>query len=85
MSFVVVKKKPGGSQEKPLFIVLKKAEYKKATKRNLIRRRIKSIMNPLVAKREKNNHYCVIVKPGADMVSFQELKNEILRQLNAGN
>lgn len=84
MSFIVIKKKPGGSQKKPLFIVIKKVEYKKATERNLIKRRIRSVINPFI-KKQKGNDYCVIVKHGANVVSFQELKNEILRQLSAGN
>lgn len=84
MPFVVIKKKPSGSQKKPLFIVIKKTEYKKATERNLIKRRIRSVMNPFT-KKQKRNDYCVIVKPGVNVVSFQELKNEMLRQLNAGN
>lgn len=84
MSFVVLKKKPSGSQKKPLFIVVKKTEYKKATERNLIKRRVRAITKPFLGK-ERKYDYCVIVKSGANVVSFQELKKEILRQLNAVN
>jgi ribonuclease P protein component len=77
MGLFVIKKKKGGSQKKPLFIVVKATEIKQASKRNLLRRRIKSVFNN--GKRE--NDYIVIAKKGADMVSFEQIKKEIESQL----
>lgn len=51
---------------------------KKATGRNKIKRRLRSILRPLLRK-EKNIGIRVLVKPGVTKLSFEELKQEVLR------
>ncbi len=72
---VVFKKRKIGVQKKPLFILVGKASIKSAAKRNLVRRRIKAIMRPFLL--ERKNDFYIIVKKGANVVSFENLEKEI--------
>jgi len=79
-SVVVVKKKKKGLQQKPLFVVISKAAIKTATKRNLLKRQIKAITRPFLLSNRKSD-ICIIVKKGADVVSFENLKKEVLQTI----
>jgi len=79
-SIVVVKKKKRGLQKKPLFIIISKAAVKTATKRNLLKRQIKAITHPFLFSNRRSD-FCIIVKKGADMVSFENLKREVLQTI----
>jgi len=75
---VFVRRRKSGFQKKPLFIVVKKDDFKLASKRNLLRRRIRVIMDECADKKED---YCVFAGKKADKLSFEELKEEIKKQL----
>lgn len=79
MPKIVVKEKPKGSQNKPLVVVVGKKVSKKATKRNLIKRRVRSIMREFIKRQKKD--YTVIVGSGAKNLDFKEMKKEIENQL----
>ena len=83
MPSFVIKTNPRGPQRKPLVVVIGTRVSKKATERNLLRRRIKAIMQPIVRKLERD--FVVIVKPGAERLTYQELKNEIEKKLVINN
>ncbi len=76
MNFFIVRKKRSGSQKNPLFIVIRASEIRGAAKRNLLKRRIRPLF-----KNKKENDYMVVVKKGADMVSFDEMKKNIENQM----
>ncbi|MFB6212794.1 MAG: ribonuclease P protein component [Candidatus Magasanikbacteria bacterium] len=79
MNSLFVKKKPKGSQDKSPLIIVSKDVSKKATKRNLIKRRIRGVFRDFI---ESDNYdYTVIVNPEAENFSFWELKNEIEQQI----
>src|SRR3989344_2002038 len=61
--------------ERPLTIIVGLNVSKKAVERNKVRRRIRAIM------RNKEGKYVIIVHPGATTISFQELKQQIEKQL----
>lgn len=71
--FFVVRKIRGA--KKPFFVSVSKSVAKKATERNLLKRRIRSILKNTI----REGFYCVVVKPAAHMVSFQELKDDLSR------
>lgn len=75
MSSFVLKTEPRGSKKKPPVIVVGGRVSKKAVKRNLLKRRIKAILQPIAGKSERN--LIVIVKPEAAEKTYQELKEEI--------
>ncbi len=77
MSFFVVNKKRGGSQKKPLFIVVRAADVRAATKRNTLKRRIRVIVETNKKNKQIAHDYKIIVKKGGDMLSFEEIKKEI--------
>ncbi len=77
MSNLVVKTKPRGSQARRLFLAVGKAVAKKAVARNLLKRRLRAIMKPLL--KDENRDFLVIARPGAAEASFRELKNEIMK------
>lgn len=74
-SFLTIKTKSRGSQKKPLIIIVGKKVAKKAVERNLLKRRIKAIMRP-VLKRSKLD-YAIFVRSEAREASFKELGEEI--------
>jgi len=67
--------------ERKLTIVVGTNVSKKAVERNKIRRRVRAIMQ----KEDKAKQYVIIVHPGAKNLLFQELKNQIERQLVISN
>jgi len=75
MSLVAIRRKKSGSQKKPLFIVISKACIKSAAKRNLVRRRVRAIMRSIVGRESAD--YCVVVRKGADVVSFEDLRRDV--------
>ncbi len=75
--FFLIKKKPRGFQKKPLMINISSKVAKKATVRNLIKRRIKAILQPIVKK--SNWDYLIIVQPPVVNLSFAEMKEELLK------
>ena len=68
--------------ERKLTIVVGTNVSKKAVERNKIRRRVRAIMQK-EARKEKR--YVVIAHPEAKNLLFQELKNQIERQLVISN
>jgi len=72
---LVVKTKPRNSQKEPLVIVVGTRVSKKATTRNLLKRRIRAIMRPVMKNRI--NDYVIIVKPETTKLTYLELKEEI--------
>ena len=79
-SFVIVKTGPKNTNLPALTIVVSKKVAKKAVQRNLLKRRIRAIVNTTAQKKEKN--LMIITKAGVEKLSFQELKQEIVSQLN---
>ena len=69
--FFIVRRIRGA--KKPFFVSVSKSVAKKATERNLLKRRVRAIMgkNDIIG-----GPYCVIVKPAARMVSFEELRKD---------
>jgi len=81
MASLIIKKKPKFSNvKKSLLIVVNTKVSKKATVRNLLKRRIRAIMRPFL-KNDNQNNYVIIVKPEAVKLSYQDLKKEILEKL----
>ncbi|MCX6788369.1 MAG: ribonuclease P protein component [Candidatus Jorgensenbacteria bacterium] len=74
---VIIKKNPSGFQKKPLLITVGKNVAKKATQRNLIKRRIRAIIKKTTLL--DAGDITVITKPGADKMSFAELKSFIVQ------
>lgn len=66
--------KRGRAPGRPLFVSVGRNVSKKASERNLLRRRIKSIASQLGIQ---GKEFVIVVKPGARMVSFEELKNAV--------
>ena len=62
-------------EKRPLTIIVGLNVSKKAVERNKVRRRIRAIM------RNKEGKYVIIVHPGATTILFQELKQQIEKQL----
>ncbi|MDP3724969.1 MAG: ribonuclease P protein component [Nanoarchaeota archaeon] len=73
---IKIQKKETGRR---LTVVVGTKVSKKATERNKIRRRVRAIMRD--KKKDEGKEYVVIAHPGAKTLSFQELKNEIEKQL----
>ncbi|MEX1014482.1 MAG: ribonuclease P protein component [Candidatus Paceibacterota bacterium] len=78
-SLFVVKKYKKNSQAKPLIIIISRKVSKKATERNLLKRRIKDIIKTL--KNKINGDLRIITKPGAEKLNFRELKEEITKKI----
>lgn len=79
MSSVVVKVRSKGSQKKQLIIVVGKNVSKKATQRNLLKRRMRAIMQPVL--KESSKDYTIIIRPEALNLSYQELRKEVTKFL----
>lgn len=75
--YLEIKIKPKRSLKKPIMIIIFKNFSKKAVERNLIKRRIRAILRPLI----KNNDFLVFVRPAAKNLNFLMLKKEIFKQL----
>jgi len=63
-------------QKAPLVVIISKKTAPKATKRNLLRRRIKNILQ---LPSSSNKKFLVVVKPSAFLISYQELE-KILKE-----
>ncbi|MCL4399725.1 ribonuclease P protein component [Patescibacteria group bacterium] len=74
--FVFVKKKKEGGKS---IIAVGKSVSKKATERNLIKRRIRAVLRS--AKNSPASLF-VVAKPGVLSLNFNELKKEIENQIN---
>lgn len=76
----LIKRKLRGSSKNPLVIVIKKSVEKQASKRNLLRRRIRSVIR--LAPKEITNVDLTIVA-GTDCLGYpyQRIKEELLNKL----
>jgi ribonuclease P protein component len=72
---LTIKTKPG-AEKGAVSVVVGKSTLKKATERNLLRRRIKSILSPYAA--ESKVSIVVIVKKIQKETNFSDLKEKIL-------
>gem|GEM_PF-2529209 len=77
MSFFIVKKNESGSQKKPLFIVIRAADIQMAAKRNKLKRQIRVIVQRNKKNTISEHNYKIIVKKGGDVLSFEQIKEEI--------
>mgnify|MGYP001569757848 CR=1 FL=1 len=76
--FLFIKPAPD-TQKKPVIVIVGSTVAKKATDRNLIRRRVRAIITPIAKARKKS--FVAIAKPEAKKASFYDLKSEIDKQL----
>ncbi len=76
---LTIKTNPSGFQKKPLIIVVGKAVSKKAVERNLVKRRISSLVRPLLKKAPLG--VTIIAHKGAAEASFDALRAEIRSKL----
>ena len=74
---VSVKKILNGTSRKSVIVVSKKVAPK-ASDRNLIRRRIRSIIRPL---EDEKSRFFIVSKTGASGLSFKELQGEVESQI----
>ena len=81
MSFFIVKKRKSGKQKKPLFIIVRAADVRGASRRNMIKRKIRAIIQTWSKENGFLYDYTVIVKKGGDVLSFEEIKKDIEGQL----
>mgnify|MGYP001333869719 CR=1 FL=1 len=79
MAVVVVKTGPFRVRYKSLAVNIGKSVSKKATERNLLKRRVRAIAQPLI--KNKNRKIIIIIKPEALKKSFSELKAEINKEI----
>ena len=70
-----MKKTRSGFQKKPLFVVVGKNVSKKAAERNIVKRRIKAILQK--SKNKNGGDMTVIAQKAAAKASFKELENSI--------
>jgi len=78
MKPVIVKSIPLRDKKSSLIIVVSTKVSKKSTERNKLKRRIKSIIQH---RTEGNKAYKIITRPEAIKLNFQELKEEVEKQL----
>lgn len=74
---VSVKKNSNGGSRKSVIVVSKKVAPK-ASDRNLMRRRIRSVIHPFEGK---GSRFFVVAKPGVFGLSFKELQKEVESQI----
>lgn len=79
MSFLDIRILKSGSLGKPVIIIIGRKVVKKAVQRNLLKRRIKAILQPIAKEKDKN--YLVKIRLEAVKASFGELKTDILERL----
>jgi ribonuclease P protein component len=72
--FFAIHRVRGG--KKPFFVSVSKNVAKEAVTRNLLKRRVRAIFRSIG---KIQGSYCVVVKPAARMVSFEELKKDFPR------
>ncbi|OGG40221.1 hypothetical protein A3A21_02500 [Candidatus Jorgensenbacteria bacterium RIFCSPLOWO2_01_FULL_45_25b] len=76
---LLIKRRRTGEGAPPLFIVVGKKIFPKATARNLIKRRLRAIMRPVL--QERKEAFTIIVQKEAKEMSFQELKEATLSNI----
>jgi ribonuclease P protein component len=74
---ISVKKILSGNSQKSVIVISKKVAPK-ASDRNLVRRRIRSIIHPF---EDKKSRFFIVAKPGASGLSFKELQREVESQI----
>ncbi len=79
MRTLTIRTNPHGFQKKPLIVVVGKAVSKKAVERNLVKRRISSIVRPLLEKLPYE--VTIIARAGAVKAGFHGLQEEIQAKL----
>lgn len=85
MSSLVIKKRAtSGPQKEQIVVLVGKNVSKKATQRNLLKRRIKAIMRSIIKGAGKDNEFLIVVKPEARQLTFKELKEEIENKTQNG-
>jgi ribonuclease P protein component len=75
----LIKTKPLGCDVKPVAVSVGKNVFKKASGRNLIKRRVRAILYP-ISKQEKKS-FLVIVKSPVTGKTFGEIKEELIKQI----
>lgn len=80
MSFFRIKTYPPKTQRKPVMIVVGTRISKKASERNLIKRRIKAIIYPIIKKRLKSD-YIITANPEIKNANFEEIKGELEKKI----
>ncbi|MEK7464352.1 MAG: ribonuclease P protein component [Patescibacteria group bacterium] len=79
MRSAILKTRRAGSQTNTLIVVVGTSVSKKATERNLLKRRVRIIMKPyLVANR---HDFTIILTKEALKRTFNDLKKEIIEQI----
>ena len=78
MKSVIVKSVPLRNKKSPLIIVVSAKVSKKATERNKLKRRIRNIMRYYLTG---DRAYKIITRPEAMKLNFQELKEEMEKQI----
>lgn len=73
MAFFVIKRAP--KEPGTLKVVLGKNIAKKSATRNLLKRRVRAVIRPMVGKSEPG--FVVIAKPGAADKTYKELRKEL--------
>lgn len=76
----MLKIKENKETKKNLVIVSKKI-FKKATERNLLKRRIRSILYD-VSKKTKKYFLVIVLSPEIKKIKFAELKEKVLEKIN---
>ena len=76
---LLIKTGPSGRSDRPITVLVGKNVFGSAAKRNLLKRRIRSILIPHV--RGANLKFVVIAKPSSANASFNEIREEILSQI----
>ncbi|MEK7465556.1 MAG: ribonuclease P protein component [Patescibacteria group bacterium] len=74
---ITLKKVVSKTAKNRCVIIVGKNVEKKATGRNKIKRRLRAILRPLLARQEKGQGVRVVVKPGATAMTFRILKQEV--------
>lgn len=76
MKAVLIKIRPAGSQKSRLIISVSAKVSKRAVVRNVIKRRIRVILQPLLKTLKRD--FFIVVRPGAANLTFKDLKKQIL-------
>ena len=79
MAVVVVKTGPLRIRQKSLAVNINKTVSKKATERNLLKRRVRAAAQPFI--KNKNRKIIIIIKPEALKKTFLELNEEIKKEI----
>lgn len=79
MSLLDVRILKNGSLKKPVMVVVGRGTAKRAVQRNLLKKRIKAILQPVF--KECGNNYLIRVRPETAQASFTELRKVIWEKL----